>query len=395
MKYKNRWRALFFIYIFMLVFAVSFQCIPPVLGFIVSSLKISHAQAGALMSFFALPGIFLSIPGGILADVYGSKRAGTAALTIVLLGTLLVGLGGSFFLLATGRVIAGIGALMIAVVAPQAISRWFANRDLGKAMGIYNTAMPLGTIFTLNMFGRLAASSHWRTPILLVVAYSVLVLLLFYFRYPALPGKEKQRSHEKPDFKKSVHAIGKIGWPIWLVAIIWMMYNASAISFLTFAGDYYTSVGYDISYAGFLASLLMIGSLIFSPLVGSLTDRVGKEELFIVGGCTVLAILLFLVPRTGLNPLLLGGLIGFFAPFTPAPVFSLVPKVVPAEQTGLGYGISSTCLNVGVLVGPLLVGFFFDWTQSYLPGFNLMAVFALIGAAVALLLWFVNQSAKA
>ena len=59
-----------------------------------------------------------------------------------------------------------------------------------------------------------------------------------------------------------------------MVAIIWMMYNASAISFSYFAGDYYTSVGYDISYAGFLASLLMIGSLIFSPLVGSF-DRSG------------------------------------------------------------------------------------------------------------------------
>ena len=53
MREVYRWRVLAFIYIFMLVFAVTFQGIPPVLGFIVSSLGISHAQAGTLMSFWS------------------------------------------------------------------------------------------------------------------------------------------------------------------------------------------------------------------------------------------------------------------------------------------------------------------------------------------------------
>lgn len=47
----HKWKVLSFIYIFMLVFAVIFQGLPPVFGFIISSLGISHAQAGALMSF--------------------------------------------------------------------------------------------------------------------------------------------------------------------------------------------------------------------------------------------------------------------------------------------------------------------------------------------------------
>ena len=76
MREVSRWRALIFIYTFMLVFAVTFQGIPPLLGFIVSSLGISHAKAGTLMSFFGLPGIFISIPGGILADIYGSRYVG-------------------------------------------------------------------------------------------------------------------------------------------------------------------------------------------------------------------------------------------------------------------------------------------------------------------------------
>jgi MFS family permease len=141
MKYQVRWKAMFYIYLFMLVFAVTFQSIPPLLGFLVHSLEISHTQAGALMSLFGLPGILISIPGGIFADVYGPKRVGVIALIITLGGSLLVALGKSFPLLIIGRVISGIGGLTISIVAPQALSRWFASKDLGKAMGIFNTAM--------------------------------------------------------------------------------------------------------------------------------------------------------------------------------------------------------------------------------------------------------------
>jgi predicted MFS family arabinose efflux permease len=258
LRQAYRWKALIFIYIFMLAFAVTFQGIPPVLNFIVSSFGISHAQAGGLMSFFGLAGILISIPGGILADVYGARRVGMAALGIALVGSLVVGFGDRFSLLLVGRFICGIGALTVAVTAPRTLSQWFADGDLGKAMGIFNTAMPLGTIFALNVFGRLAAVTSWRVPIFLTAGYCFFMLLLFFFRYPALPGEEDKQKRDKLDFKKRLAVLSQAGSPIWLVAVVWMMYNAAAIAYLTFAGEYYLSLGYDVSHAGFFASLFCL-----------------------------------------------------------------------------------------------------------------------------------------
>ncbi len=393
-KPESRWRTLVYVYIFMLVYSLVFQVIPPILGFIVPSLGLSHTQAGALMSFFALPGIFISIPGGILTDLHGPGRVSMAALAIAFAGSLLVGLGGAFPLLLAGRLITGIGAGMIAIVASQMIARWFSKGDLGTAMGIYNTVMPVGTIFALNVFGRIAAASNWRLPVILTALYSLLVLLFSCFRHPGLPAEEKPLGEEGETRKQNKTPLLKTGASIWLVAFIWMMYNASAISYLTFAGDYFTSAGYDPGYAAFLSSLFMIGSLLCSPLAGYLTDRVGREEYFIAGGASVLTLLLLLVPRSSLNPLLLGAFIGIAAAFVPSPVFSLVPKFLPAHRTGLGYGISSTCLNIGVLLGPLLVGLAYDRTLSYISGFNLMALFSLAAAAIALLLRFTGRRAR-
>jgi len=392
MKYQERWIALAYIYFFMLVFALTFQSIPPLLGFLVQSLGISHTQAGALMSLFGLPGILVSIPGGILADVYGPKRVGVTALLITLIGSLLVGLGKNYSLLLTGRIISGIGGLTISIVAPQALSRWFASRDLGKAMGIFNTAMPLGSIFTLNVFSVLAGIYTWQVPLFLTSFFCLGVLVLFYFRYPKLP--DEIRRQEQPEFEEKVFTLRKTGPQVWLVAAIWMMYNASTISYLTFGADYYQSVGYDVSYAGFLTSLLMVGSLLFSPLVGTLIDRVGREEYFIIVGSIAIALLLYVVPRTLFNPLIIGGLIGFFAASIPSPVFALVPKYISLSKVGLGYGILSTCLNIGILLGPLLVGFSYDQTQNYLVGFDLMAIFAFLTALIAFILRLIAKRIK-
>ena len=182
MERSYKWKILAFIYIFMLVFAMIFQGLPPVFGFVISSLGISHAQAGALMSFFGLPGIFISIPGGILSDIYGSRRVGIASLVVALAGSLMVGFGNNFAILVIGRIISGIGALTIAIVAPQVLSKIFDKKDMGIAMGVFNTAMPLGTILTLNTFGLLAAATNWRIPLLLTSAYCYIILILFIFK---------------------------------------------------------------------------------------------------------------------------------------------------------------------------------------------------------------------
>ena len=100
------------------------------------------------MGLFALPGIFLSIPGGWLADRYGVKIVGLMSLSLMIAGTLVVASGSSFWALATGRLIAGIGAMTLAVAAASLISTTFSGPKLGIAMGFYNTGMPLGTILS-------------------------------------------------------------------------------------------------------------------------------------------------------------------------------------------------------------------------------------------------------
>jgi len=374
-----RWVILAQVYLCMLSYAVVFQSIPPVMSLVISQFDLSHHQAGLLMSMFALPGVLVSLPAGMLADRYGVKPVGIVSLSLTIAASLLIALGPSFGLVLTGRILAGIGASSLVVIIPQAIAQWFSDRHMGVAMGKFNTAMPIGTIVALNVFSAMAASWGWRSGIWATLLFTALALTIFalFYQRPVRVAEATERSQQA----------GGIGAPIWFVGGAWALFNASIISLFTFAPDFLVGRGLGLSYAGFSTSLVMVGSLCLSPVIGLVVDKVGRKELFIAFGGLGMAAILALFPTVRQNFSLALLCVGLAAAFVPAPVFSLAAQVVTPRRLGLGYGILSMLNNVGIFVGPQLVGFSRDATGSYAASFGLMALFSVFNMITILGLW--------
>lgn len=380
MDRSKRWLILVVLYTAMLIFALSYQSIPPVLGVIMSDLHLSHGQAGSLMSMYALPGIIISIPAGMLADIYGYRRVGLISMALAILGSLLVALSSDFLFLAGARIVTGVGGMAIAVIIPPALSKWFQTGELGIAMGILNTAMPLGTTLAFNMFGWIGYGWGWQIPILLTAAAGAVSVTAFYITYPRDKREPGGTTGEKLSIRK---AVSQVGSPVWLAAGVWAAYNASVLSYLTFAPDYYGSLGLSPGYASFLASLFMIGSLA-APAVGYLIGKVNSPELLMAGGNIVVAALLLIIFYALSGSSTLGLALGIAGSLVPAPVFALVPQLVVPERRGLAFGIVSSCMNIGAAIGPFFVGRCYDLTASYSCSFLIMVIFALTGAVLAL-----------
>ena len=377
-----RWTILGVMTLCILTFAIVVQSIPPILGILIDTFNISHAQAGALMSLFMLPAIFLALPGGVLADRYGARIIGSAALMTMILGTAIVALGGSYRVLALGRLVAGVGGTVLQVVAPKVITSWFRERDMGLAMGVFNTAVPLGTILSLNFMGVIAFRFGWQAPIWLSFAISVVALCLFLVLY-------RKRSDDEPIMVKPpglLTVLKETGWGIWWVGISWALYYAALMSYFTYAPDYFVSQGEGIVKAGLLASYPMWGSIILAPIVGALIDRIGKRWLFVSVGCGGIAILLYLMPGFTNYATIFAISIGVFTAILTPAIFSLPAELLPERMTGFGFGIIGTSLGIGVSLGPLIVGSLRDATGNYLWSFMAMAAFAALGVIPMLLL---------
>jgi predicted MFS family arabinose efflux permease len=368
------------IYLCMLSYTLVLQSIPPVLSLIIDELGLSYHQAGVLMSLFALPGILVSLPAGMLADRYGVKRVGIASLLFTIAGTIMVAIGQTFISLTAGRVIAGTGAISLIVIAPQGIVQWFRNRELGVAMGIYNTALPVGVIVSLNALPPLASQWGWRSGTWAAAALTAIALLIFCLGF-------RERRAEKQETTFSVPKLGREHVLIGLVALSWALFNTCIVSLNTFAPDFMVGRGLSLQSAGFYTSLFVVGPLCLSPLVGYAVDRIGYPEAFMAAGGLGMAILLPLIPA-GIDYLALLMLaVGIWAALVPAPAYYLTADIARHERLGFGFGVLSMLNNAGVFVGPQLVGLSRDVSGSYTAGFGLMALFAVLSAVVAVMLW--------
>ncbi len=383
---RYRWVILILSYLCMLVFAFTLQSLPPILTLIIEELKLTHAEAGLLMSLFSLPAIFLAILAGLLSDRWGPFKTGVISLVLVITATLLFAVSDTFLYAGLGRVIAGIGAVTISIIAAQMLSQWFRGRQIGTAMGIYNTAMPVGTIICFTTFGRLGESLGWRMPIFITALIGVVGLIAFLLLYKPAPNPP-----QKIDFDKEEKVTGlfsglpKVGVLIWLVAFCWMWFNAATISFSTFAPDFFMSKGYSIGFAGFLASLVMWGALGLSPVIGYLVDKVNNNDVFIGVGGVIMATAIYLVTRSTdfLFPMVV---MAVAVAFIPAPVFSFPSKILQPENLGLGFGILSTVSGVGMFFGPYMTGLVRDKTGSYEISFIFLSILALLVTLTAIIL---------
>ncbi|MBI2831874.1 MAG: MFS transporter [Chloroflexi bacterium] len=382
---KRRWTILGVVYLCILSFAITLQAVPPVLTLIIRELKLSHAQGGLLMSLFALPGIAISIPAGMLADRYGQKLIGLASFILVITGIAIVATGNSFPTLALGRIISGAGAITLMIISPQLLAQWFAGREIGIAMGVYSTGMPLGTILSLNFLSQLGANLGWRASIWVSIILPAASVLIFLLLFAPAPRKIQKAT---PPRETIFLSLRRTGAPIWIIGIAWLLFNAAVISLFTFTPDLLTSAGISPSQAGFITSAVMWPALVLSPLVGYLMDRIGQKQAIIASGGITLAILIPFVPSATGWILGLMLLIGAAQTLVPAPILALPPEATSPERLGLGFGIISTCLNLGILLGPASAGFVRDISGSYQQSYALMAGFMFfVAVAMIVLRW--------
>ncbi|WP_455368067.1 MFS transporter [[Eubacterium] cellulosolvens] len=342
---------------------------------IIKEYSIGHATASILMLAVALPAVFFSILGGGFVDRYGIKSLGSIGLILICLGGLLSGFSTSYTQLVIGRVVMGFGGSFALISTFALIAQLFSIKQRGFAMGVFGLNMPLATIISFNLLGRLESVYDWRSSLWIPLGVSVTAFFFWTFFI-----KVKRSSSEKIAFKFS----GLRNRQIWLLGFIWAGFNMAAISFTTWGPklfeDYWMIVS---SYADFLASLLMVGALI-TPLTGYVSDKFGSHRVLIMISALGMTIALFLIPAfSGGTLFIVLVVFGIIAAFIPPATFALPPEVLDRSSVGLGYGVLNTCLNVGVIGGPLIVGVVIDLTHSVTAIFSTMAIFAILPLLIA------------
>jgi len=221
-------------------------------------------------------------------------------------------------------------------------------------------------------------------PMLMTLMVGVLALTAFTVLYRHATDESSRITHRKEEKTGVFSRLAKTSVLIWLMGLCWMWFNASIISFSTFAPDFFISQGYTIGSAGLLTSLLMWGSLGLSPVIGRSVDKIGRNSTFIGMGGVMIATTIFLISR-GIDILFAMVIMAVAVPFIPVPLYALLPRISKSGNLGLGFGILNMFAGIGMLFGPYVTGLIRDETGSYDLCFVFLSILALLVALTALI----------
>jgi len=377
---RYKWVVLIVSLLAFVAFAYGFQIAPPLIPYILREFGISNTQAGLLMSFVLIPGILLSLPVILIIDRYGAKYIVLLSLLSTILGSALSGIADSYLTILAGRFTLGVGGAIIMTATPTIISQWFTKKELGKAMGIFSVNMPLATIVALPTASSFSQTFGWRFLFYVSTVLGAVITVAFAIAFREGPlGKEKKAIGLRQAFS-SVE--------IWKSGVIWLFFQASMLSFVTWLPTLLIKFqNVPILQAGLMTSLLSWTALIFVPLYGFASDRLGKRKLFIVAGSALMS-LAFIAVSLNSGPLLLASIIalGISSAMIPPNIQTLPSEILEPSLANVGFGVMTITGNIGPILAPPLVGYILDATNSFFYTIATLSIIAVAGTVVGIYL---------
>jgi nitrate/nitrite transporter NarK len=328
--------------------------VPPLLPVLMDTFRLNLSQAGMLMSVFAFTGLILALPAGVITHKLGPKAAGLMAVGCLVIGSAWGALSGSAGLLLASRVVEGVGMGLIAVAAPASIALWFPREKQGTPMGIWATWVPLGSVIMYNLAPALRASAGWRAVWWAGGAFALLAFILYWLLMRLPPGQASPPAEAPPKLGRAL-----ANRNIWLLALQFGCMNLVIIGFSTFFPTFLSEVrSYSIAHAAFIASLPTILILGSAPLAGWLSDRIGSRRLVFSIPYLFIALMMtlpFKLNGPALYVLMI--LLGVITGAVPTATFAAAPEIMGQPQlAGLGLAVVAMGQNLGMVIGPILLG---------------------------------------
>lgn len=333
-------------------------------------LQAGGALVGFLSSAYFYPYALMQLPTGLLSDTWGPRRTITLFLIIAAVGSMLLGLTPSPAGAITGRILVGLGVSTLFVCTLKILAEWFS---IGEFVGMTGLLLAMGGIGSLSAATPLAIASTllgWRVSFVLVgvltAALSILVWKIVRDRPSDLgwrsPGEHPATNAAPTGLAEGVRQVLRkpAFWPL----AIWFFCKYGI--FTAFAGlwggPFLMHVyGAGKSQAGGILSMVAVGMITGSPLMGFLSNRVlkGRKPVLILASTAVVAITALLAFQTERLSLPLVGVIcfglGIFASAVAVIGFTSARELFPAGIAGTCFGL----LNLfpfagGALLQPLL-----------------------------------------
>jgi MFS family permease len=370
---------------------------------LMADFEISAAALGHLSAFYFYSYAAMQIPTGILSDLWGPRRLLTTGALVASLGTFLFALAPTVLLADVGRLMIG-GSVAVAFVAMLKLaSHWFPPKRFAAMSGLALFCGVAGAVSAGVPLRFLIDRLHWR-PVMLASGLITLLITLGIWLFVRDDPAERHYKSYAPGAK--VHGNRGDTNPLrglkkvlrysntWLISLAPSGIVGPILAFSGLWGVPYLSARFHLTptRSAAVTSTLMVAWATAGPVMGALSDRIGRRKSLYMGGSIVacagwmIALLVQGLPAWAFVMLII--MIGF-ASGVMVTGFAFVKESVPPSLAGT---VSGVC-NMGVIIGPMilqpLMGWVLDknWDGLMENGVRVYDVGAYQASFVPLIVW--------
>ncbi|MCF8145268.1 MAG: MFS transporter [Deltaproteobacteria bacterium] len=337
---------------------------------LMADFSIGAAALGNLSAFYFYSYVAMQIPTGILADSWGPKKLLTTGAFIACLGAFLFAMAPVLILANIGRLLIG-GAVGVAWVAMLKLSmHWFPPRRFALTSGLGLFCGVVGAVSAGVPLRILVEHFGWRPVMLASAGVSLAIAVAIWIVVRDDPSERGYASfipsaNIRPDAAASVFAgLLKVFHykNTWLLSIAPAGMAGPVLAFSGLWGVPFLSTHYGLSPAesAALTSVLLIAWAFGGPVLGAMSDRIGRRKPLYAAGCFVACAgwgLILFMPQWPVWLLtVLISIVGF-ASGAMIIGFAFVKESVPPSLTGT---VSGVC-NMGVMTGAMVLQPVMGW----------------------------------
>ncbi len=357
---------------------------------ITEDLSLSATSTGIVLSSFFAGYAIMQMPGGWLADRFGSRRILIISVVLWSIFTAMTGAAWSLGSILVIRFLFGIGEGGFQPAASKLIAGVFPQEKRARAMSILLTSGGLMAFITPIFSAYVLDSIGWRHMFMYIGIAGILIAVL-YWMFIHNP-QQAVNVPEATEGKARSYGLQQLFRTPMMWCLLAAYFSIYAVNWglASWMPAYLTDVrGLSMKSMGLLQMIPSVAS--FAGLFGGgyLLDKMtgGKEKWAGALSCAIIGLMLYLMftasSLTGV--IIYQSVTSIFMAFVLILLPAIVLKKIPKASTGSAMGMVNTGGQLAGFITPTSIGFMVDaFKGSYDDAFWMLIGFTLVCAAALL-----------
>jgi predicted MFS family arabinose efflux permease len=279
---------------------LDFMILSPLGAMLMRDLAVVPAQFGLVVSAYAFSAGFSGLLAAGFADEFDRKKLLLFFYTGFVVGTLLCGLAPSYLFLLGARSVTGLFGGVIGSISMAIIADLFPLEVRGRVMGFVMTAFAGSQVLGIPLGLYISNAWGWHAPFLMIAVVSAVVGVVIFTTLRPVDA----HLHKRVDRHPLRHLMATVLKPRhqWGFAAT-MLLALGGYMLMPFASAFSVhNLGIPIEKLPIIYVATGLAALVAGPLLGRLSDAVGKYRTFAAGSLVAIGLVLYYT-RLGVTPI--------------------------------------------------------------------------------------------